>query len=123
MKYNSTIGIKVQGQIRRFSSRISKGLSKPKKRFIGQILFGIQASRDTKLSNISRSLNEEIKLIKTEQRLSRHMMSKDLTEIINQTLIEDGSLRIKKDTVLAFDLSDVQKPFAKCQDEIEMSYF
>lgn len=118
MRYNSTIGLKVQGQIRRFSNKISKGLSKPKRKFIGQVLFGIQASRDTKLSNISRGLNEEIKLIKTEQRLSRHMMSKDLTESINKTLIEDGMLRIKKDTVLAFDLSDVQKPFAKKMENL-----
>ena len=118
MKYNSTIGVKVQGQIRRFSSKVSKGLSKPKRKFVGQILFGIQASRDIKLSNVSRSLNEEIKLIKTEQRLSRNMMSKDLTELINKTLIEDGVSRIKRDTVLALDLSDIQKPFAKKMENL-----
>lgn len=34
-------------------------------------MFGIQASQDVKLSNIARTLEEEIPLIKTEDRLSR----------------------------------------------------
>jgi len=116
MNDNTTVGKKVQAQIKRFSSKITKGLTKPKRKFIHQILYGIQAQRDIKLSNISRSLNEDIKLIKTENRLSRHMTSKDLTERINNTLIEDSSWRITQDTVLALDLSDINKPFAKKMD-------
>ena len=84
MKDDNSISKKVQVQIKKFSSKITKGLSKPKKRFVSQILFGIQASRDVKLSNISRSLDEEIKLIKTENRfpfkinvLNRRALMKD----------------------------------------------
>lgn len=116
MRDDTTIGKKVQGQIKRFSSKVTKGLTKPKKKFIHQILYGIQAQRDIKLSNISRSLNEDIKLIKTENRLSRHMINKDLTEHINNALIQDSSWRITEDTVLALDLSDINKPFAKKMD-------
>ncbi len=116
MNNDTTIGKKVQHQIERFSFRISKGLSKPKKRFVAQMLFGIQASRDVKLSNVSRSLNEDIKLIKTENRLSRHIASKDLTVSINELVIQDASWRIAKDTVIALDLSDINKPFAKKMD-------
>ena len=116
MKDNTTIGKKIQHQIKRFSSRITKDLTKPKKKFVSQMLFGIQAARDVKLSNISRSLNEDIKLIKTENRLSRHIINKDLTENINKALIEDGAVRITQDTVLALDLSDINKPFAKKMD-------
>ena len=116
MNNDITIGKKVQHQIERFSFRVSKGLSKPKKRFVAQMLFGIQASRDVKLSNVSRSLNEDIKLIKTENRLSRHIASKDLTASINEVVIQDASWRIAKDTVIALDLSDVNKPFAKKMD-------
>ncbi len=116
MQQNTTTSKKVQYQIKRFSSKITKGLTKPKKKFIHQILYDIQAQRDIKLSNISRSLNEKIKLIKTENRLSRHMTNKDLTEHVNNTLIQDSSLRITDDTVLALDLSDINKPFAKKMD-------
>ena len=37
------------------------------------MLFGIQASQDVKLSNIARSLQEDIPLLKTEDRLSRRV--------------------------------------------------
>lgn len=113
MNNDTTIGKKVQHQIERFSYKVSKGLTKPKKRFVAQSLFGIQASRDVKLSNVSRSLNEKISLIKTENRLSRHMASCDITDTVNNALIQDASWRITEDTVIALDLSDINKPFAK----------
>jgi hypothetical protein len=66
-----------------------------------------------KLSNIARSLNEEIPLIKTETRLSRHLGRVDLTEPINGKLIAEGSKRIQQETVIALDLSDLDKPYAE----------
>ncbi len=113
MNNNTTIGKAVQHQIEKFSFRISKSFSKPKKKFISQILFGMQASRDIKLSNVARSLNEEIDLIQTEKRLSRHFAAKDLTNDIHDSLIKDASCKVTQETVLALDLSDVNKPFAK----------
>jgi hypothetical protein len=37
------------------------------------MIYGIQAAKDVKLSNITRSLNEPQPLIKTEDRLSRNL--------------------------------------------------
>lgn len=116
MKDNSTISEKVKREIERFTQRITQGLSKPKRRFISQMIFGIQASRDIKLSNIARSLEEDIKLIKTENRLSRNAQNQDLSQKLNAELIETSAKRITEDTVLALDLSDINKPFAKKMD-------
>lgn len=116
MKDNTTTSNKVQHQIKRFSYRMTRGLSKPKKKFISQALYGMQASRDVKLSNIARSLNEDSRLLMTEKRLSRHIISKDLTNDINNALIKEARFRIKEDTVIALDLSDINKPFAKKMD-------
>jgi hypothetical protein len=116
MKDSNKTGRKIQEQIEKFASRISRSLDKPKQKFVRQVIYGVQASRDVKLSNISRSLNEDIKLIKTENRLSRQITSKDLTWHINNELIKDSKYRIKEDTVLAIDLSDIQKSFAKKMD-------
>jgi hypothetical protein len=77
------------------------------------MLYGIQASKDVKLSNIARSLNEEIPLIKTETRLSRNLGRMDLTEPINGKLVAEGSKRIQQETVIALDLSDLDKPYAE----------
>jgi len=116
MKYTTTISEKVKHEIQRFSKRLTKDLTKPKKKFIHQMLFGIQASRDVKLSNIARSLEEDIRLIKTENRLSRNAQSTDLTQTINENLIKEVKRKILNDTVLALDLSDINKPFAKKMD-------
>lgn len=116
MKEHTIIQEKVKSEIARFSQRITEDLSKPKKRFISQMLFGIQASRDIKLSNIARSLEEEIKLIKTENRLSRNAQKQDLSQKLNDELIKVSAKRINEDTVLGLDLSDINKPFARKMD-------
>jgi hypothetical protein len=113
MEYDSKIAGKIKSQITYFAHKISDGLSKPLRKFIVQMLYGIQASKDVKLSNIARSLNEEIALIKTESRLSRNMGKEDLTERINRKIIREGGPRIKQDTVIAVDISDIDKPYAR----------
>ena len=68
MDHDSTIVGRIKSQIKLFGHKISGGLKKLLTKVIVQMLYGIQASKDVKLSNIVRSLNEEIALIKTESR-------------------------------------------------------
>jgi len=116
MNDDTRISEKVKSEIAHFSQVITQGLTKPKKKFISQMLFGIQASRDIKLSNIARSLSEDIKLIKTENRLSRNAQSQDLTIQLNEDIIKRAAKKVLPDTVIALDLSDIHKPFAKKMD-------
>ena len=113
MKDGRKIGGKIKSQIARFSHKISGGFKKPTRKLIVQMLYGIQASKDVKLSNIARSLNEKIPLIKTETRLSRNLGCVDLTESINGKLVAEGGKRIGRETVIALDLSDLDKPYAE----------
>ena len=113
MEHNSKIAGKIKGQITRFSHKISGDFRKPTRKWLIQMLYGIQASKDVKLSNIARSLNEEIPLIKTETRLSRNLGRVDLTESINGKLVAEGGKRIGQETVIAVDLSDLDKPYAE----------
>src|SRR5512137_427797 len=113
MEHHSKIAGKIKTQITRFGHKISGGYKKPVRKWMVQMLYGIQASKDVKLSNIARSLNEEISLIKTENRLSRNLRRMDLTERINSNLIADGGKRIKEETVIALDLSDLDKRYAQ----------
>ena len=62
MANDSTVAGKIKTQITRFSHRFSRGLKKPTRRFVAQMIYGIHASKDVKLSNICRSLNGEIAL-------------------------------------------------------------
>jgi hypothetical protein len=113
MEHSSKIAGKIKAQITRFGHKISGGYKKPLRKWMIQMLYGIQASKDVKLSNIARSLNEEIPLIKTETRLSRNLGRMDLTESINGKLIAEGGERIQEETVIALDVSDLDKPYAE----------
>lgn len=75
---DSKLRSRLKAQLTKFSLELCQGLSRPLEKFVGQILFGIQASQDVKLSNIARSLKEEIPLLKTEDRLSRNLRSIEL---------------------------------------------
>jgi hypothetical protein len=120
MENNSKIAGKIKAQITHFAHEISWGFKKPLKKFVVQMLYGIQASKDVKLSNIARSLNEQIPLIKTEGRLSRNIGKDDLTLVMNKSLIADGAKRIKEDTVIAIDISDIDKPYARKMEHLAL---
>ncbi|MBM4271188.1 MAG: hypothetical protein FJ139_03380 [Deltaproteobacteria bacterium] len=76
------------------------------------MLYGIQAAKDVKLSNITRSLNEPLPLIKTEDRLSRNLGDRDFTEAINHQICRLGSRNVLDDMVIAIDPGDIRKKYA-----------
>ena len=116
MEQDSAIQEEVNRQLGKFCNGISAGLKKPKRRLIHQMIYGIQASRDVKVSEVARSLNETIKLLKTEIRLCRNLRDETLTEHINHKLLKQAKNKINKDTVLALDLTSIEKPYAKKMD-------
>jgi len=107
-----------KAKVIKFSGIISKGLKKPQEKFFKQMLYGIQASKDIKVSNISRSLNENIKLIKTENRLCNHLRDEDYTEHINNTILRLGRDKITDDMVLAIDPGEIKKTYAKAMENL-----
>lgn len=117
---NSKVRSRLKAQLSKFSSQLCVGLSKPLAKFTSQMLFGIQASQDVKLSNISRALQEEIALIKTETRLSRNLKSAQLESELSRQLIRMGSQRVEQNTVLALDLSDIRKEYARKMENLDL---
>ena len=113
MGEDSKLGSKIKAQITRFGSRLTEGMDKVKRRFVAEMLYGVQASKDIKVSEVARSLQEEIPLIKTENRLCRNLADEDLTDRINRWTAWEGSGAVDDDTVLALDLGDVRKRYAK----------
>jgi hypothetical protein len=105
---DSKLRSRLKAQLTKFSSELCQGLSQPLEKFVGQMLFGIQASQDVKLSNIARSLKEEISLIKTEDRLSRNLRAGELEIELTWQLAKMASQRITGGTVLCLDLSDIR---------------
>lgn len=112
MTENSRTVAVIKGQLAKFSGIIAKGFSKPKQKFIKEMLYGIQASKDIKLSCISRSLNETLSLIKTENRLLRNLDDHDFTGEINDEICRLGSTKVLDDMVIAIDPGDIRKRHA-----------
>lgn len=108
----------LKGQLSKFSGIISKDLSKPKRRLIKEMVYGIQASKDIKLSNITRALNESIPLIKTENRLSRNLDDRDFTDEINSQICRLGSTKVLDDMVIAIDPGDIRKRYASKMENL-----
>ena len=118
---DSKIRSRLKAQLSKFVRELTEGLSRPSSEFVGEMLFGIQASQDVKLSEIARSLQEEIPLIKTEDRLSRNLGAESLEVHLTERLAQLGSRRVDRQTVLCLDLSDVRKEYAKkmeCLDQV-----
>ena len=59
--------------------------------FLGQMLFGIQASRDTLMSEIARSLQESILAKKTQERLERHLAMDGMDAKIHGSILRDAA--------------------------------
>ena len=118
MTENSRTVAAIKGQVAKFSGIIARGLPKPKRKLIKEIIYGIQAAKDIKLSHITRALNESIPLIKTENRLSRNLDDRDFTDEINHEIGRLGSARVLDDMVIAIDPGDIRKKYASKMEHL-----
>jgi hypothetical protein len=107
------IAKKIQVQIHHFSGKLSQGLPKVARRFIEEMVYGIQTRGSVRLSEVARSLNEAIALQKTINRLSQQLRRPGLLEHIEEALMREGARKINKDTLLVVDVSDITKPYAE----------
>jgi hypothetical protein len=110
---HSRIAHTLREQFQDFTHSLSRHLSKPMARFLGEMVYGISACSDVKLSNIGRALQETIALKKTEERLSRNLQQEGLGQRLNEEIARAGARRIHPDTLLIIDPSDIHKPYAE----------
>jgi hypothetical protein len=104
---------KLRAQIEGFTGIFSPRFSKPQGRFVGQMIFGIEASQDVKLSAIARALGEEIALKKTEERLSHHLQAEGMGQQINEVIAQQAARRVKEQTLIIVDPTDIRKSYAR----------
>lgn len=113
INYNR-LGYEIKRDLSKFSAKISNGLKRPQQKFIHQMIYGIIAGNKLHLSEIARSLKENITLKKTIERLSRN-----LHDFTAQQLLWDNYLSLVKQhvkdnyAVIVIDNSDIAKPASK----------
>jgi len=113
--YN-TIGNQIKGKILRFSEKISKGLKKTQRKFVADMLYGISGSKSCVLTEIGRSLKEDIELKKTEERIARNLKEFSDEKTIVQNHLNFVKSVVTEDTMIILDPGDVSKP---CSPKME----
>lgn len=115
MNYFTTNTNEMKREIVNFSDYLSKNCNlKAEKDFLRDMLYGISASNSLKLSNISRKLQENIKLDNTIERLSIHLANNiDRKQQIEQNYFKYVRGMIPENPIVDFDNSDITKPFSE----------
>lgn len=110
INYNR-LGYEIKRDLTNFSEKISKKLKRPHIKFVHQIIYGIIACNKLHLSEISRSLKENITLKKTIERLSRNLHDFNEQQTLWQNYLSLVKEHIKDDyAVIIIDNSDIAKP-------------
>jgi hypothetical protein len=116
INYNR-LGYEIKRDLANFSEKISKGLKRPESKFVVQMLYGILAGNKVHLSEIARSLNENITLKKTIDRLSRNLFHFSEKDIVMDNYIAEVKKQIDEEqSVIVIDNSDITKP---CSPKME----
>ena len=122
MKYFNANNYEMKRKIVNFSKIMSRGLKKPEQKFIGDIIYGISAAKDIKISNIAKTLKETIKLDNVIERLCLHLnkiKDKDKDKVTEnyykfvQTIIPEYPITI-------FDDSDMAKVYGKKFEDLDI---
>jgi hypothetical protein len=104
---------RLREQLDEFSGIFSPRFSRPRQQFVREMIYGIQASQDVKISSIGRALDEPISLKKTEERLSHHLQARGLGQAVNEALVSHAASRVHADTLIVIDPTDVRKNYAQ----------
>ena len=116
----SKLASKLRTKLVNFSGYVSKGLDKSAKRFIREACYGILSSQSVLLTQMGRSLETRISLKKIEERFCRQLHKEKLWEHIHTNILIGASPRIKDDTLLVLDLSDIHKKYAREMEYLAM---
>ncbi len=102
-----------------FFSKIGKLLGRVESKFISSMIYGIVKSASPMLSEIGRSLKEKIKLIDTVDRLSKNLAKiYKYLDIVWNNYHKEIKPKLKSNSLMSFDFSDVIKPLGKKFEDI-----
>ena len=109
-------------EIVKFSKKIAEGVNKCTSKFVMDMQYGLSRSGSCLISEISRSLQEDIKLSYTIERLCDNLASlyDDEKEIIWNNYINEVKNNIDSDNaVVLFDDSDINKEYSRKLEDLD----
>lgn len=119
MNYYTTNLYETKREIVIFSEKLTSGLSKPTRKFIMDMLYGIASSQNMTLTDIARSLHEKAKLENVVDRLSKHLAGMDDKELeilrdnYNKMVIRNIEDNPDRDILVLLDDSEIVKKYGR----------
>ena len=112
----NTLGNGLKRGLKRFSQKICKDISKPREKFVTEMVFGIISSKSCMVTEIGRALKEDISLKKTEDRLIRNLKNFSDNDTVMKNYLEAVRPVIDENSMLLVDGGDATKP---CSPKME----
>lgn len=108
-------------EILNFSKKISRGLNKKESKFISDMQYGLSKSKSCLISEVSRALNEDIKLKNTIERLCDNLqsISKKEVRVIKDNYTNEIKDYFPTEAVSIFDDSDISKRYGKKFEDLD----
>lgn len=109
-------------EILNFSKKISKGVNKSTYKFVMDMQYGLSKSGSCLISNIARSLDENIKLGYTIERLCDNLtkLDKEDIDIMWNNYLEEVKKNIEQENaIVLFDDSDINKEYSRKLEDLD----
>lgn len=110
----------LQAKLSDLSKKICADMSLPVSKFIRSMLFGICGTGNASVHNIAKHIRDEVSTKKTSERLYRHLGRAGLDIKLQEALLNVVRPKIKKDTLIIVDESDIEKPYARKMEGCKM---
>ena len=103
-----------------FMVKMFHGFPKPQNKFIRDMVYGIQATGDTIITDIARAVAPEDKHRNVENRLSRNLQAEGLHEKIRDAIQADAVRFIDRNTLVIYDPTDICKPHSYKMEKLSL---
>lgn len=120
MNYFTSNTYEMKRKVVNFSKLMANGLSKPETKFISDMIYGISAAKDIKISKVARTLNENIKLDNTIERLCLHLNNFSDNEKLRENYYKFANTMIPEYPIVIFDDSDISKIYGKKFEDLDI---
>ena len=120
MNYFTSNTNEMKRKIVNYTKNMSSGLGRIETKFLYDVLYGICASKDIKISNIARVLHENIKLSNTIERLCIRLESFNNIDLVNQNYYKYINSMAPEYPVSIFDDSDITKIYGRKFESIDV---
>ena len=92
-------------KVRAFSAQLNKGLGQAPARFVQEMIVGIHLAQSLHLTDIARSLREDVNVHATHKRLSRNLGKKELIDFMSTALLNHAASKVTQDMIMVVHLS------------------